>query len=175
MKIIASALAVVAIALPSASVLAKSSLQLASDSFTDGGTMPHWASYNGYGCTGTNLPPELHWSGEPAGTKSFALTMFDPDARKGAGWWHWVVYGIGAKMHGLPTGKRVTWTQGLTSFGTQGYGGPCPPPGDTPHHYVFTLYALDEPIAGNYDGPGLVTAMKGHVLAKAQLIGRFGR
>lgn len=175
MKIIASALAIVAIAFTASACVAKSSLQLASTTFADGATIPHANSYNASGCTGDNAAPELHWSGAPAGTKSFALTMFDPDARAGAGWWHWVVYGIDSRTHELPAGKPVPGTLGVTSFGAPGYGGPCPPPGDTPHHYVFTLYALDELLVGKFDGPDLLTAIKGHVLAKAQLIGRFGR
>ena len=148
---------------------------LASTAFANGATMPHEYSYDAYGCTGKNVSPELYWSGAPRGTKTFALTVFDPDANKGKGWWHWVVYGIDPKTNALAKGVASPGVQGKTSFGTTGYGGPCPPPGDEPHHYVFTLYALDTTLGGSLDGPQLVAAVKGHVLGKAQLVGRFGR
>ena len=76
---------------------AKSTFVLRSNAFTNGATIPHEYAYDGYGCTGKNVSPELEWSGVPAGVKSFALTVFDPDANKGKGWWHWVVYGIDPK------------------------------------------------------------------------------
>lgn len=156
-------------------VAAASTLALTSAAFSDGGTMPHKYSFNSYGCTGDDVSPQLAWSGAPKNTKSFALTVFDPDARKGKGWWHWVLYGIPSATSSLVTGVHAAGTEGMTSFGKPGYGGPCPPPGDTPHHYIFTLYALDDTPRGALDGPKLVDAIKGHVLAKAVLIGRFGR
>jgi Raf kinase inhibitor-like YbhB/YbcL family protein len=154
---------------------AKTQFVLRSGAFVDGATIPHDHSYNAYGCTGKNTSPELHWSGVPAGTKSFALTVFDPDAVKGKGWWHWVVYGIDPHARSLAAGEPFPGLEGKTSFGSTGYGGPCPPPGDAPHHYLFTLYALDETIGGSHTGPELLDAMKGHVLAKATLTGRFSR
>lgn len=154
---------------------AVSTFVLGSKTFTDGGTIPHENSYDHYGCSGKNLSPELHWSGAPKGTTSLALTVFDPDANKGKGWWHWVVYGIDPATTSFAEGGPVTGLEGKTSFGSEGYGGPCPPPGDTPHHYVFTLYALDQTVGSKMDGPQLLAAIKGHVLGKAQLIGRFGR
>jgi Raf kinase inhibitor-like YbhB/YbcL family protein len=112
--------------------------------------IPEAHVFAGFGCSGGNVSPSLSWSNAPAGTKSFALTMYDPDAPTGSGWWHWVVYnmpatttslaaGVGtAQGNGLPAGA----IQGRTDFGSTGYGGPCPPAGDRPHRYVFTIFAL---------------------------------
>ncbi len=115
-----------------------------------GSTMGAEQVFDGFGCDGKNQSPALHWSGAPAGTKSFAVTLYDPDAPTGSGWWHWVVYDIPADATaltagagsadgaGLPAGSK----QGRTDFGAPGYGGPCPPKGDKPHRYIFTIYAL---------------------------------
>lgn len=106
--------------------------------------------YNGFGCTGGNISPALSWSNAPAGTKSFALMVHDPDAPTGSGWWHWVVYNIPARVNALASRAGdpaaglmpVGAVQGKTDFGTAGYGGPCPPAGDKPHRYFFRLHAL---------------------------------
>jgi len=111
---------------------------------------------NGFGCTGKNVSPALAWSGVPDGTKSLALQVHDPDAPTGAGFWHWAVYNIPPTATGLAQGAGNSPTTlpapaygGNTDFldtgatGVNGnYGGPCPPTGDAPHHYIFTLYAL---------------------------------
>ena len=114
---------------------------------------------NGFGCTGGNVSPALAWSGVPEGTKSLALQVHDPDAPNGAGFWHWAVYDIPPSATGLAQGAGNSPDSlpkpaygGTTDFfdtgatGVNGnYGGPCPPEGDPPHHYVFTLYALAVP------------------------------
>ena len=108
--------------------------------------------FNGFGCSGNNVSPALAWSNPPAGTKSFALLAYDPDAPTGNGWWHWVAYNIPADVTSLPAGagdpKKNLMPPGVvqdrTDFGTPGYGGPCPPPGK-PHRYYFRLYALKVP------------------------------
>jgi len=107
--------------------------------------------YSGMGCGGGNQSPALQWSGAPPGTKSFAITMYDPDAPTGSGWWHWLVYNIPANVMSLPTGAGdpkksllpAGAMQGNTDFGAPGYGGPCPPKGDKPHHYITTVFALN--------------------------------
>ena len=105
--------------------------------------------YDSFGCTGKNVSPAIAWKNAPSGTKSFALTMFDPDAPTGSGWWHWVVLNIPANASSIPTGASRTpkmpagALEMRTDFGTTGYGGPCPPAGDKPHRYVLTLHALD--------------------------------
>ncbi|MFO0774915.1 MAG: YbhB/YbcL family Raf kinase inhibitor-like protein [Nitrospiraceae bacterium] len=106
--------------------------------------------YKGFGCEGGNLSPALAWSDVPEGTKSFAITAYDPDAPTGSGWWHWVVYNIPAETREVKTGAGAGdgsqlptgAVQGRTDFGSTGYGGPCPPPGHGNHRYQFTVHAL---------------------------------
>jgi hypothetical protein len=124
--------------------------QLVSPDLPPGQAIAQKQVYNGFGCSGGNVSPALSWRNPPAGTKSFALLMHDPDAPTGSGWWHWVVWNIPANMLALPAlaGDPATGLlppgvmQGNTDFGTPGYGGPCPPPGSGPHHYHFRLHAL---------------------------------
>ena len=117
--------------------------------------------FNGMGCSGQNISPALQWYNPPAGTRSFAVTAYDPDAPTGSGWWHWVMYNIPAGTTGLPAGAGNGRNaprgsaQGQTDFGTKGYGGPCPPVGDRPHHYQFTVFALK---VDRLDLPGNATA-----------------
>lgn len=110
--------------------------------FDDGNTMPNEMVFNGFGCTGKNISPELKWFDIPEGTKSLALTVYDPDAPTGSGWWHWVVFNMDPKLEGLAAGKKPPGVESVTDYGKPGYGGACPPKGDKPHRYVFTLYAL---------------------------------
>jgi Raf kinase inhibitor-like YbhB/YbcL family protein len=141
--------------------------------------------FSGFGCQGSNISPALAWRNAPAGTKSFALLVHDPDAPTGSGWWHWIVYNIPASVSSLPAGagdpaKKALpagVVQGRTDFGTAGYGGPCPPPGK-PHRYYFMLYALK---VATLDLPADATAayisfnVNAQALAKAQLMGLYGR
>ena len=142
--------------------------------------------FNSFGCTGGNISPALNWSGVPKGTKSFALTVYDPDAPTGSGFWHWVVVNIPAdatslaKGAGDPKGDAAPKgaVQSRTDFGTPGYGGPCPPKGDKPHHYHFTIFALDTDNLGTDENS--TAAFVGfnlhfHTLAKATLTGIWGR
>src|SRR5262249_32013324 len=123
---------------------------LESPSIKPGATLNEAQVFNSFGCSGKNLSPALQWSGAPAGTKSFAVTLYDPDAPTGSGWWHWVVFNIPASTTSLPEGAGSTdgahlpagAAQGKTDFGAPGFGGACPPPGDKPHRYIFTVYAL---------------------------------
>ncbi len=158
-------------------------LHLTSPAFADGATLPHSTLFDGFGVGGGNRSPALAWSGAPAGTKSFALTVFDPDAPTGHGFTHWVAFNIPGDATGLPenagaAGNTHGITLGHTDFGTSAYGGAAPPPGDPPHHYIFTLYALDVPKL-DLDSTTTIAllnfAIRGHVLAKATLTGRFGR
>ena len=118
--------------------------------------------HSAMGAGGDNVSPELAWSGAPEGTKSFALTMYDPDAPTGSGWWHWVVYdspasctslprGAGNPGGALPDGAQL----GRTDFGSKEYGGAAPPPGHGPHRYIFTLHALN---VDKLDVPGDASA-----------------
>jgi len=126
------------------------SFTLTSPDVKNGGTLGQAQLLNGFGCTGGNASPALAWSGAPAGTKSFALTVYDPDAPTGSGWWHWVVFNIPAGASALPGGLApddarlpAGAVQSRTDFGAPGFGGACPPAGDKPHRYIFTLHALN--------------------------------
>jgi Raf kinase inhibitor-like YbhB/YbcL family protein len=146
------------------------------------GTFQQSQIFNAFGCTGGNVSPQLSWSGAPAGTKSFALTVFDPDAPTGSGWWHWVVVNIpasttqlasGASGKSMPAGSLET----RTDFGKPGYGGPCPPPGK-PHRYIFTIYALktdklDLDAQSSGAMAGFMTNQ--NALAKATFTATYGR
>lgn len=104
----------------------------------------------GFGCNGENISPEISWVNAPVNTKSFAVTAYDPDAPTDSGWWHWVVFNLPATASSLPQGAGNSGTgslpkgavQSRTDFGTSGWGGPCPPQGDKPHRFKFTVYAL---------------------------------
>lgn len=131
-------------------------------------------------CGGDNASPPIQWQDAPTATRSFVLTMFDPDANQGAGWWHWVVLDLPASQRvlaenaPLPDGARSL----RNDFGRTGWGGPCPPTGDPPHHYVFTIYALDVAhldMAPDASPSRMLDAMRGHVLAKATATFLYGR
>ncbi len=130
-------------------------------------------------CEGADLSPALEWSGEPAGTKSFALIADDPDAPVGT-WNHWLLYDLPASVHAIAQGFKPgqAGLSGTNDFGKQGYGGPCPPKGHGPHRYFFKLYALDGPSVGLKAGAKrseLDRALARHVLAEAQYMGRYER
>lgn len=122
--------------------------ELKSPDVKQGQRMDRAQEYQGFGCSGGNLSPALSWRGAPAGTKGYALTVYDPDAPTGSGWWHWVVYDIPASVHALPGGVGVHAQlpkgakEGRNDYGAHAFGGACPPAGDKPHHYIFTVYAL---------------------------------
>ena len=125
--------------------------KLMSPSLDPDRAMPEKHVLNGFGCQGENVSPALRWENAPAGTQSFAITAYDPDAPTGSGWWHWVVYNLPAHSKALPENASKAQllpagsVEGRTDFGTQGYGGACPPKGDKPHRYIFTVHALKIP------------------------------
>jgi Raf kinase inhibitor-like YbhB/YbcL family protein len=147
--------------------------KLTSTSFEADGFLPEAQLYNGMGQSGGNLSPALSWINPPDGTKSFAVTTYDPDAPTGSGWWHWVLVNIPATVSSLPEGASSapdTLPQGAlqsrTDFGTPGYGGAAPPPGAL-HHYVFTVHALSvETLPVN---PDMSAAMVGFMINGARL------
>jgi len=147
-----------------------------------GGTFTTAQTFNGFGCTGQNLSPALRWANPPAGTKSFVLTVFDPDAPTGSGFWHWTMFDVPAATTALAANAAAAAPagaiQGYTDFGRPGYGGPCPPDGDTPHRYVFKLSALSVDHLGlTAAAPGaLVTfAALGSTLGTATVTATYGR
>jgi hypothetical protein len=151
-------------------------LTLKSSSFQPGGEIP--ARFT---CEGDDVSPPLEWSGAPAGTKTFALIVDDPDAPDPKApkmtWVHWVLYNLPAatnrlaegSSHRLPAGTR----EGKNDWKRTGYGGPCPPIGR--HRYFHKLYALDTelPDLREPTKAQLETAMRGHILAQAELIGTY--
>lgn len=137
--------------------------------------------FNAWGCTGENLSPALSWLNPPEGTKSFAITLYDPDAPTGSGWWHWLVFDIPVTVSSIPAGAGnpssglmpETAIQSLNDYSMHGYGGPCPPEGDGIHQYVFTLYALDVETLGpdKNTNPAVVGFnINAHVIQKASLV-----
>lgn len=129
-------------------------MTLSSPTVHDGKTMENVQIFNGWGCTGKNQSPALKWTDAPAGTKSFAVTMYDPDAPTGSGWWHWAMIDIPGDVHSLPAGAGARGSHDLpkgaiqlrNDFGFVGYGGACPPPNSKPHDYTITVYALNVPV-----------------------------
>jgi len=154
-----------------------STFHLSSDAFLSGDMIPIRHT-----CEGRDLSPPLTWGDPPEGTRSFALVCEDPDAPRGI-WVHWVLFNLPAQVRGLPQGVEPDpeladgSRQGRNDFGRLGYGGPCPPPGRGPHRYYFRLYALDTLLAlpPGATRADLLAAMDGHVLASAELMGRFER
>jgi len=151
-----------------------------------GGQLSEDQVFSGFGCSGKNISPQLNWKNVPQGTKSFAVTVYDPDAPTGAGWWHWLIFNIPQNINSLSVGagdikKKLApkgSVQSLTSFGTTGFGGACPPQGDGLHRYVFTVYALkvEKLDLDSNAMPSLVGFMiNRNVLAKASLIAYYQR
>jgi Raf kinase inhibitor-like YbhB/YbcL family protein len=153
-------------------------ITVTSETFQEGGTIPRACAFGG--CGGDNESPQLSWSGAPAGTRSFAITCFDPDAPTGSGYWHWLLFDVPASVTQLAYGEGTPKgsTTGRNDYGQSEYGGPCPPGGDGEHRYIFTVYALDVPsldgIGEGVTGASLVFTMRGHVLATGTISGRFG-
>lgn len=163
-----------------------SGFQLSSPEIKAGGTIPQRFEFNGFGCSGENQSPALQWRGAPEGTQSFAVTVYDPDAPSGSGWWHWLVFNIPADVHALasnagaegganlPRGAR----QARIDYGVAAWGGVCPPPGDQPHRYIFTVHALK---VATLEVPADATAalagfmINGNSLGQASFTALYGR
>ncbi len=159
---------------------------LSSPDIKANGTIPKRFEFNGFGCSGENKSPALKWSGAPKDTKSFAVTVYDPDAPTGSGWWHWVVINIPSDVAelGADAGALNSKTlpagalQGRSDFGVAAWGGTCPPQGDKPHHYIFTVYALK---TDKLDVPADATAaltgymINANSLGKARFTAKYGR
>jgi len=139
----------------------------------------------GFSCAGANKSPHLRWSGAPEGTKSFAVTCYDPDAPTGSGFWHWLVVnippninelalGAGSAVGTLPAGALQT----RTDFGKPGYGGPCSPPGSHPHRYPFTVFAVKAdklPVAADTSAAIVGFNLNFNTLAQATIMGLYKR
>ena len=147
-----------------------------------GGQFTAKGVFNGMGCKGENISPELKWENAPAGTQAFAVTMYDKDAPTGSGFWHWVVFNLPAGTTELKSGAGdpaknlmpAGAIQSTTDFGKPGYGGPCPPPGD-PHQYLITIYALKQPLQLDKNASPAYVGFNLHMgmLAKASIVAYY--
>ncbi|MCJ7766050.1 MAG: YbhB/YbcL family Raf kinase inhibitor-like protein [Thiovulaceae bacterium] len=155
---------------------------LESDTLT--GQLTKAEEFGGFGCSGKNISPELHWENPPKGTKSFAITVYDPNAPTGSGWWHWLVVNIPADekaiaanasaAHKLPKGAVET----MTDYGFSGFGGACPPKGDKAHAYIFTVYALDTEsldLKEKTDSAQVGYNINAHTIQKATIVSYYQR
>lgn len=151
-----------------------------------GGQTTKTQEFNGFGCTGENKSPQLSWKNAPEGTKSFAITMYDPDAPTGSGFWHWVVFDIPASTNELVSNAGILKSnflpkgaiQSITDYGIKGFGGPCPPEGHGYHQYIITIYALKTDKLGlNEDtNPAIVGFyLWNNTLAKASIVAYYKR
>jgi Raf kinase inhibitor-like YbhB/YbcL family protein len=151
------------------------------------GTLKLAQVYAKGGCGGANVAPALSWVGEPAGTRRFAITVYDPDApNAGRGWWHWLLLNIPANVHRVAakTGQSggVALPPGAyqidNDFGEAGYGGACPPKGNAPHRYVFAVWALKADklnLPAKADGAAVRAALMAQSLGTAMLTAKYGR
>lgn len=150
------------------------------------GTIDKRFEFDGFGCSGANQSPALAWSGAPAGTRSYALTVYDPDAPTGSGWWHWVVVNIPADVTALAPDAGAAGGAKLPAgaahvridYGLAAFGGVCPPPGDPAHRYIFTVHALgverlDLPADGTAALAGFM--INANSLGKASFTAHYGR
>ena len=159
---------------------------LSSPDIKAGAMMDKKFEFNGFGCAGENKSPALKWSGAPKGAKSFAVNMYDPDAPTGSGWWHWSVINIPAAVTELKPDAGAVGGANLPKgashvridFGVAGWGGTCPPQGDKPHRYIFTVHALK---TDKLDIPADATAalagfmVNANSMGKASFTAKYGR
>lgn len=168
----------------STSIFGQNTFSLTSNDL--GGQAIESQEFNGFGCTGENKSPQLKWTDAPEGTKSFAVTMYDPDAPTGSGWWHWVVFDIPSDINEIvssagnvdlalaPEGS----IQSITDYGIKGYGGPCPPEGHGLHQYIITVYALKTDKLGvdeNTNAAVVGFYLWNNTIAKASIVSYYQR
>ena len=160
--------------------------QLSSPDIKAGSSIDRKFEFDGFGCSGENKSPVLQWSGAPAGTKSFAVTVYDPDAPTGSGWWHWSVINLPADVTSLPADAGAAGGAKLPKgashiridYGVAAWGGMCPPAGDKPHRYIFTVHALK---TDKLELPADATAalagymINANALGKASFTATYGR
>lgn len=160
--------------------------QLSSPDIKAGTLIDKKFEFNGFGCSGENKSPALQWSGAPAGTKSFAVTVYDPDAPTGSGWWHWSVINLPADVSSLESDAGAAGGANLPKgashiridYGVAAWGGMCPPPGDKPHRYVFTVHALKtDKLEIPADATAALTGyvINANALGKASFTATYGR
>ncbi|WP_027801142.1 YbhB/YbcL family Raf kinase inhibitor-like protein [Paraburkholderia dilworthii] len=168
------------LSLAAAHAYAADAFTVASPGLADGATLESTHAASANNCGGGNVSPALQWRHPPAGTRSYAVTIFDPDGAKGLGIVHWVLYGIAPSITSLGAGGASPpgSVAGTNRTGGPGYYGPCPPVGDVPHHYVVQVYALDlapDALPTGLTRDALLAAMKDHVIAATSTVLRYGR
>lgn len=179
-------LAVGIVAAISFSVSAAQTFTLSSSDISANKPLSEKHVFQGFGCSGANISPQLSWHNPPAGTKSFAITVYDPDAPTGSGWWHWTVVNIPADVYAIAAGAGAQKqaklpegaVQGRNDFGFSGFGGACPPAGAKPHRYQFTVWALSSdklPIDSNASGALVGFMLNSNVIAKSVLTTTYAR
>jgi len=157
--------------------------KITSKDFKDGATVPMSVVYDKMGCKGKNTSPELSWEGAPKGTRSFAVTIYDPDANTGSGFWHWTIFDIPADVTHLAEGAGDVGSKdlpkgakmGRNDFGDSHFDGPCPPPTDAPHAYQYTVYAVKVeklPVDDKSSGAMVGNYIQMNVLGKAVITGK---
>ena len=161
-------------------IMANSSFVLTSETIKNNQTLPNEQVLNSFGCTGENVSPDLKWSGAPAGTKSYALLVHDPDAPRPTGWWHWLVVNIPVTKTEFKKGEKLSMPmlETVTDFKNTGYGGACPPKGHGVHHYNFTIYALDTEkldVSVDTDPNEVEKIVKSHALASSTITALYQR
>jgi hypothetical protein len=169
----------------SCSVSNAAEFSISSSDLKNGNTISEKHVFEGFGCKGQNISPQISWNSAPKETKNFALTVYDPDAPTGSGWWHWLVLNIPASYEKLPQnfgaqkGFRLKRDilQIRNDYGIFGFGGPCPPQGDKPHRYIFTIYALKAPIDLNYTASAALAGfmINQNTIAKSSFEATYGR
>ena len=162
-------------------------MNVTSTEISDGSLAKNEQVANVFGCKGGNVSPSLTWNGAPSNAKSFAITLYDPDAPTGSGFWHWIAIGIPASTTSIPKDagnvKKALMPRGTVQirndFGFEGYGGPCPPHGDKPHHYILTVYAVDVAETAGVDktaSPAAIAAyLRQHEKSHGTLRWTYGR
>lgn len=144
---------------------------VSSTSFKNNETLKNEQVYNGYGCSGDNISPDLKWTNAPKDTKSFAIVAHDPDAPVENGWYHWIIINIPKDKIEIKKGERIISPakELITSFDTKGYGGACPPVGHGTHHYNFNVYALN---VERIDIPDNISPKEAHDMIKNKSIAK---
>ncbi|WP_420427461.1 YbhB/YbcL family Raf kinase inhibitor-like protein [Algiphilus sp.] len=180
----AGALLAFAVAVPAQAQ--KAELTVSSTTWSAGESVPMRSVYDGFGCTGGNRSPQVSWSQLPEGTQSLAVTIYDPDAPTGSGWWHWIAYNIPADTTALEEGAGTAdgdalpegALQARNDFGAHAYGGPCPPEGDDPHRYQVRVFALPMeslPVPEDASAALIGFQLNANALAVGTLEATFGR
>ena len=171
--------------LSSVSLAQAAGFTLSSPDIKPGAMIAKSFEFNGFGCAGDNKSPALKWSGAPQATKAFAVTVYDPDAPSGSGWWHWMVINIPADVTELAANAGAVGnanlpkgaSQARIDYGVAGWGGLCPPAGDKPHRYTFTVYALKDKLEVPADATAALTGfmIHGNSLGQASFTAKYGR